>query len=146
MKLNRERINQYLIEITKSGSDLKKLIVENRLLPESVELKAAKYILIELAEAISNTLQHILAKEKGIPVSGYIDTIVKGYETGIISKELFNQLKPFMDFRNSLIHRYWKIDDDLLIKNILEGHKDFFEFINEIEKYLKEIDKEFNKK
>ena len=66
MKLNRERINQYLIEITKSGSDLKKLIVENRLLPDSVELKAAKYILIELAEAISNTLQHILAKEKGI--------------------------------------------------------------------------------
>ena len=73
---------------------------------ESIELKAAKYILIELAEAMSNTLQHILAKQKGIAVSGYIDTIVKGRKEGIISEGLFEKLKPFFDFRNSLVHRY----------------------------------------
>ena len=37
--------------------------------------QAAKYILIELAEAMSNTIQHFLARDKGIGVSGYVDAI-----------------------------------------------------------------------
>lgn len=137
MKLDRARVNRFLMEITKSGSDLEILVKENQLKPDSIELKAAKYILIELAEGVSNTLQHILAKEKGIPVSGYIDTIVKGYKSGIISEALFNRLKPFLDFRNSLIHRYWTVDDTQLIKNIIDGYRDFSQFVDEIEIYLK---------
>lgn len=139
MKLDKVRINRCLMEITKNSSDLKALIDENRLDTESVELKAAKYMLIELAECVSNTLQHILAKEKGIPVSGYIDTIVKGYKSGIISEDLFNKLKPFLDFRNSLVHRYWVIDDKRLIKNILDGQNDFLQFVDEIEEYLMKV-------
>lgn len=139
MKLDKVRVNRCLMEITKNSSDLKALIEENRLDTESIELKAAKYMLIELAECVSNTLQHILAKEKGIPVSGYIDTIVKGYKSGIISEDLFDKLKPFLDFRNSLVHRYWVIDDKRLIKNILDGHKDFLQFVDEIEEYLMKV-------
>lgn len=142
MKIDKVRLQRYLMEIIKNSSDLKNLVEESLLVPESIELKAAKYILIELAEAISNTIQHILAKDKGIPVSGYIDTIVKGSKAGIISEKLFQQLKPFMDFRNSLIHGYWRVDDKRLIKNILKGHEDFPKFVDEIENYLKEIDKE----
>ena len=139
MKLDKVRINRCLMEITKNSSDLKVLIDENLLHTESIELKAAKYMLIELAECVSNTLQHILAKEKGIPVSGYIDTIVKGYKSGIISEDLFNKLKPFLDFRNSLVHRYWVIDDKRLIKNILDGQNDFLQFVDEIEEYLMKV-------
>ena len=45
-------------------------------------------------------------------------------------------LKPFFDFRNSLIHRYWSIDDDRLIENIKNGRDDFDRFVEEIETYL----------
>lgn len=138
MKIETIRVKQYLLEIKKSSTELKTLIQENQLKPDSLALKAAKYLLIELAEAISNTLQHILAKEKGIPVSGYIDTIVKAREYQIISENLFNKLKPFFDFRNNLIHRYWTIDDNKLIENILEGYSDFDQFISDIEAYLKD--------
>ena len=137
MKIDKVKISRFLMEITKNSSDLKELIERNRLTSGSIELKAVKYILIELTEAISNMLQHIIARDKGIPVSGYIDTIVKGYKSGIITEELFNKLKPFLDFRNSLVHnRYWVIDDTRLIQNILAGHKDFEQFVDEIEKYL----------
>lgn len=142
MKIDRVKINRYLMEIVKNSSDLKGLIDKNQLTPESIELKAAKYILIELAEAISNSLQHILAKGNGITVNGYIDTIVKGHKAGIISEDLFERLKPFLDFRNSLIHRYWVIDERRLIENILAGYQDFLRFVDEIEKYLKKIDSE----
>jgi uncharacterized protein YutE (UPF0331/DUF86 family) len=130
------RIKGYLAEIRRNSLALNQLIDQNELTPDSVPLKAAKYILIELAEAMSNTIQHILAKEKGIAVSGYIDAVAKGYEHGIISQDLFQRLKPFFDFRNSLIHRYWIIDDRRLIDNIKTGQNDFDIFLEEIEAYM----------
>ena len=137
MKVDQVRIKGYISEIRRNSLSLRQLIDDNQLVPDSIPLRAAKYILIELAEAMSNTIQHILAKKMGVPVSGYIDTIVKAHENGIISKDLFNRLKPFFDFRNSLIHRYWIIDDQQLIANIKSGRDDFDQFNEEIEAYIK---------
>jgi len=137
MRSDTARLRRYLTEITLNSRELAELVGKNELTPGSVELKAAKYILIELAEGMSNTLQHILAKEEGVAVSGYIDTLIKGHEKRLITKNLFDRLKPFFDFRNSLIHRYWTIDDSRLIKNITEGREDFDRFVTEVEEYLK---------
>ena len=137
MKVDQVRIKGYISEIRRNSLSLRQLIDDNQLVPDSIPLRAAKYILIELAEAMSNTIQHILAKKMGVPVSGYIDTIVKAHENGIISKDLFNRLKPFFDFRNSLIHRYWIVDDQQLIANIKSGRDDFDQFNEEIEAYIK---------
>jgi len=135
MKLDQARIRGYLAEIRRNSLALNQLIAENEMEPDSVPLKAAKYMLIELAEAMSNTIQHILAKEKGVAASGYVDTIVKGYEHGILSRDVFERLKPFFDFRNSLVHRYWNVDDTILINNIRAGRNDFELFADEIETY-----------
>lgn len=139
MKIDTVRLKKYLADIVQSAHELKKIIAQHSLQPESIELKAAKYILVELAEAMSNTLQHILAKQKGIAVNGYIDTIVKGHKEGIVSEGLFQKLKPFFDFRNSLVHRYWIIDDEKLIANIESGQNDFDQFADEIENYIQSI-------
>ena len=136
MKVDSVRLKKYLADIVRSANELKKIIEQNSLQPESIELKAAKYILIELAEAMSNTLQHVLARQKGIAVSGYIDTIAKGRKEGILSEGLFQKLKPFFDFRNSLVHRYWIIDDEKLIANIEAGRDDFDQFAEELENYI----------
>jgi uncharacterized protein YutE (UPF0331/DUF86 family) len=136
MRIDTNRLRQYLTEITRNSQELKKIVEQGALAPESIELKAAKYLLIELAEAMSNCLQHLLAKQKGIAVSGYIDTIAKGYKEEIISEKLFQKLKPFFDFRNSLVHRYWIIDDEKLVTNIQTGQNDFDQFAEELESYI----------
>lgn len=136
MKADTNRIKSYLLEIRRSAVELKELADANALSPASLALKAAKYLLIELAEAMSNTIQHILAKEKGVAVSGYVDAIAKAREHEIVSEDLFQRLKPFFDFRNSLIHRYWAVDDEMLIDNIKEGRDDFERFIAEVNTYL----------
>ncbi len=138
MKTDPIRIKSYFAEIRKNSSELNQLIDQNELRVESLPLKAAKYLLIELAEAMSGTIQHILAKEKGVAVSGYIDSVVQAHQHGLISADMFQRLKPFFDFRNSLIHRYWSIDDDRLIENIKNGRDDFDRFVEEIEAYLAE--------
>jgi len=136
MKADPTRIKRYLTEIRRCSVELNQLIEQNELSPDSIPLKAAKYILIELAEGMSNTIQHILAKDKGIPVSGYIDAILKAHENGIVSEDLYQRLKPFFDFRNSLIHRYWTVEDVRLIANIRAGCHDFDHFIEAIETYM----------
>jgi uncharacterized protein YutE (UPF0331/DUF86 family) len=128
----------YLSEIRRNGLALRDLLERNELAPDSVALKAAKYILIELAEAMSNTIQHLLAKDKGVAVSGYVDAVVKAFENGLVDKNLFDRLKPFFDFRNSLVHRYWRIDDRRLIDNIRDGKDDFDRFISQVESYLEQ--------
>ncbi len=70
MRTDPVRIKNYLMEIRRNSLDLKHIINENELVPDSIPLKATEYILIELAEAMSGTIEHILAKEKGVPVSG----------------------------------------------------------------------------
>lgn len=136
MKIDEIRIQMYLSEIRRNGLALRDLLERNELVPDSVALKAAKYILIELAEAMSNTIQHLLAKDKGVAVSGYVDAVVKAFENGLVDKDLFDRLKPFFDFRNSLVHRYWRIDDRRLIDNIRDGKDDFDLFISQVESYL----------
>jgi uncharacterized protein YutE (UPF0331/DUF86 family) len=138
VKIDEIRIQMYLSEIRRNSLALRQLLEQNELVPDSVALKAAKYILIELAEAMSNTIQHLLAKDKGVAVSGYVDAVVKAFENGLVDKNLFDRLKPFFDFRNSLVHRYWRIDDQRLIDNIRNGKDDFDLFISQIEARLEE--------
>jgi uncharacterized protein YutE (UPF0331/DUF86 family) len=100
-------------------------------------LRGLKYTLIEIAEAMANTLQHILAKDMGEPVVGYVETIIRADETNILSEFLSKKLKPFFDFRNSLIHRYWFISDEKLLRLVRENKTDFISFIEAIENYIK---------
>jgi len=135
VRINPVRIKGFLAEIRRNSLALNVLIDQNDLHPDSLPLKAAKYILIELAEAMANTIQHVLAKEYGVAVSGYLDTVAKGLEHGLLTEELHARLKPFFAFRNSLIHRYWNVDDAKLIENIIAGRKDFELFLDRIEAY-----------
>ncbi len=136
MKADPVRVRRYLTLIRKNSLELNNLIENNHLTPDSLELKAAKYLLIEIAEAMSNTIQHILAKDMGLAVSGYIDAILKAYDSGLIDEDLFRRLKPFFDFRNSLVHRYWTIDDTRLIENLAKGRHDFDRFIEAVESWM----------
>ena len=143
LRIDRARVSRYLAEIRKGSMELRTLVAENHLRSDAIALKAAKYLLIELAEGMANTLQHILAKDMGVPVSGDIDTIAKAHQAAIVDADLFGRLKPFFDFRNSLVHRYWTTDDERLIGNIENGTGDFDRFIEAVESYLaQDLEKE----
>jgi uncharacterized protein YutE (UPF0331/DUF86 family) len=79
MKIDTEKIQQYLLEIKARHREITELLLKNsdaEILKEPWVLKGLKYALIEIAEAMANILQHILAKDMGEPVAGYIETII----------------------------------------------------------------------
>jgi len=140
MKIDTEKIQHYLLEIKARHIEIEELLLKNsdaEILKEPWVLKGLKYTLIEIAEAMANILQHILAKDRGEPVVGYIETIIRAGETGILPETLSKKIKPFFDFRNSLIHRYWFISDEKLLALVRENKTDFTSFIEAIENYIK---------
>ncbi|MCS7232377.1 MAG: DUF86 domain-containing protein [Elusimicrobiota bacterium] len=137
MKIDIKRVSQYLYEIKENTDDIKSILENHSLeeiLKDKILLKALKFNLVEIAESISLILQHLLAKGYGQPVKGYIDTIKKAHERQIIDEKLYFSFKPFFDFRNILIHRYWEVDDTLLLKNVKENLESFYQFIEIIRK------------
>jgi uncharacterized protein YutE (UPF0331/DUF86 family) len=66
-----------------------------------------------------------------------VETIIRAGETKILSEDLSKRLKPFFDFRNSLIHRYWSISDEKFLSLVRENKGDFISFVEAIENYLK---------
>jgi len=87
MNVEKKRITQYLQDILSNTRDIEKLFKEyndDEIICNKHLLKSLKYSLLEMSEAMSLVLQHILAKQHGNPVKGYIDTIKKASDYNII--------------------------------------------------------------
>jgi uncharacterized protein YutE (UPF0331/DUF86 family) len=72
----------------------------------------------------------------GIP-SSEEDIIINIEKNKIISKNTLRRIRKMKAFRNVLVHRYGKVDDEIAFKSIKFGIKDFHNFIKEIEEFLK---------
>jgi uncharacterized protein YutE (UPF0331/DUF86 family) len=139
MSIDTERVNRFLLEIKSRHWEISALLAattDEEILQEPWRLKGLKYSLIEVAEAMANVLQHILAKDMGEPVTGYAETVIRSGEVRILPAEMAKNLKPFFDFRNSLIHRYWVISDSKLLCLVRENSRDFEAFIQAIQAYV----------
>ncbi|MHA1378549.1 MAG: type VII toxin-antitoxin system HepT family RNase toxin [Candidatus Helarchaeota archaeon] len=77
----------------------------------------------------------------GIPANRdeIISTLVKNK---ILSNKMGNIIKELKGFRNFLVHRYGKIDDEVAFHNIKDGLNDFELFLEEIPKIIKKYPKD----
>ena len=111
--LDRDKIYQYQAEIKEAREVLARIVSEDvdQYLRDPFKIRAMKYTLIVLVEAISNLCRHILAKKAQTAVEEYMEAILKMKEAGLLSKSVADQLIPLTKLRHQLIHGYWKTDD-----------------------------------
>jgi len=76
--------------------------------------------------------------ELGIP-SNRDDIIIALRDNNILSKKIAEKVKDLKGFRNFLVHRYGKINDEIAFKDINQGLPDFASFREEILKFLKTL-------
>ena len=133
-----DRIYTYFSEIDEQINVMQEILTssDEHLNKDPIQLNALKYSIIVCAEAIGNTLQHILAKKFKTAIDGYQTLISKSRQKGILPDELFQRLKPFFDFRNMLVHRYWRIDNQTFLLNLRAGMNDLTEFKNVIQQWM----------
>jgi len=136
MKVDLERLRKYSMVIQKSVADMEQLLTmcsDKEILADWIKIAALKYLLIELAEATANVLQHLLARVKGEAVESYVGLIEKAESVQLLPADVLEPLKPFFRFGSVLIHRYWEIDDRRLVLHCRKGLRDFRVFVSAIE-------------
>lgn len=76
----------------------------------------------------------------GIP-SNTDDILNSLVKKKVVSAKLSKKIKELKGFRNFLVHRYGKIQDDVAFENIKKGISDFKSFRDEILEFLDTITK-----
>ncbi|MCK4766644.1 MAG: DUF86 domain-containing protein [Candidatus Aminicenantes bacterium] len=76
----------------------------------------ASYRLLVAIEAALNLCFHVSAKKLKKAPGEYAECFGLLGDAGIIPGELAGELKKMARFRNMLVHRYWKIDYEILFE------------------------------
>ena len=76
----------------------------------------------------------------GVPESdeNILDNLIRN---NIISDELGCSLKSMKGFRNILVHRYGRINDEMAFSIVKENLHDFYRFIEVIENFIEQKEK-----
>ncbi len=96
--------------------------------------------LIAAASIIFDVADHILAGHFGLYAKSYEDSLVNLQAQGVISRELYQQIKGLDGFRNILIHRYFDLDPHQTYKSFQRGMRIFPQFAQEILAWLDALD------
>ena len=133
-----DRVSKGLADILSSKNQIKEILSPGveAFLNDPKSPLALKYLLIEAVEAISDVCQHLLAKSRGVACNGYVDCILKAGTNGIIQEGLSRKLRKLADLRNSLIHRYWIIDDRELFNLCLSNLEDLSDFASQVSVFV----------
>lgn len=136
--LDKERMMQYEAEIKEAQNFLAEIISGdiNDFTHDSIKIRAMKYTLIVLVEAICNLCRHILAKKAHVVVEEYMEAILKMQEKGFLSDEIVGKLVPLTKLRHQLIHGYWKTDDRRLFVETKNSLAAIDQFIKELNQFL----------
>ena len=125
-------IEEILIKIRKYAN-----LPEKEFWADERNIYTIKQLLLQAIEGVGSICLHLVAKKlkKGVERFGEcFEELEKGK---IINPSLSRELKSMINFRNMLVHHYWKIDDKKVLKYAKKDLKDFEKFIKAIEKYLK---------
>lgn len=136
--MDRGRIETCLAQIAAEAADLAQVLQrpDEEILAIPREMKSCKYSVIVISETMANTLQHILAREHNVAVSGYTEVFVKARQFHLVSEDLADRLQPFIRFPNMLVHQYWRIDERRFVENLRRGLADFRSFVRQIKEVL----------
>ena len=93
----------------------------------------------ELAcEAVIDVCNIIISqKGYGRPLDNK-DSVSKLVENSVIPQDLGARLKEMIGFRNIIVHRYCRLDDHQAFEYLTNEVGDFFEFMENIEKFVEE--------
>jgi uncharacterized protein YutE (UPF0331/DUF86 family) len=136
--LDTNKLFRYTAEIREAQDLLAQMTSEDvdQCSRDSIKMRAMKYTLIVLVEAICNLCRHILAKKAHVAVEEYVEAILKMDEKGFLSGEIANSLIPLTKLRHQLIHGYWKTDDRRLFVETKNSLKIIDEFLSEINHFI----------
>ncbi len=139
MEIDKEKIKQRFSEINEALTEIKRLtsLDDQQFWAKKENIAAVKYYLLQAIEAAGSVCVHIAAKKfnKGVAVFGECFEILE--KENFLASDLTMKLRKMAKFRNKLIHRYWEIDDKIILEYSRNNLDDFNDFMKASGIYLK---------
>jgi uncharacterized protein YutE (UPF0331/DUF86 family) len=137
--VNPERIEEKFRRLQEYLAVLRELrgVPAQDLLGDLVRLGSVKYYLQVSIESCIDVAQHVIASEGFRPPNDYADTFTVLAERGILQREFAERLRRMAKFRNRLVHLYGEIDDQHVVRVLVEDLGDFDLFRKRILALLK---------
>ena len=101
-----------------------------------LEISGVFYKLHTSIEAAMDLAAMVL-KDLGKKIEDDYTNIESLEGSGIITEELAGKLKKCNGFRNYLVHRYNKVDDEIALSSAGEVKKTLYDFVEVVERFLK---------
>lgn len=138
MKYDVEKITNLISEFKTSKTLLSELSEKDRddFMSQPHLISSAKYNFIIAIEAIIDICNHLISKNGLRVPDNYADTFNVMAENGIFSRDFAKTLVKMANFRNRLVHLYWKVDSEKIYEILQNNLKDFDEFILELKKII----------
>jgi uncharacterized protein YutE (UPF0331/DUF86 family) len=106
-------------------------------LADAKTVNSAKYLLIVATEAALDICNHLVAKKGGRSPEDYADCMTILGELGVLPPDLVRRMTKMARFRNLLVHLYWKVDDNEVLRIIRENLHDFDAYLRAVGSYLR---------
>jgi uncharacterized protein YutE (UPF0331/DUF86 family) len=110
---------------------------DEEFLADERNLYTVLHLLLISIEATTAICNHLMAKLAHKTPQSYADCFEQLAESGIISPELATRLVPMIRFRNLLVHRYWIIEPQRVLKIARTNLGDFEAFLREVGDWLR---------
>jgi len=138
VEIDGELIERRLADIKTALIELSEIVKRGKeeFLSNSLLRNAAKYLLITAIEGAFSVCNHISVRKGKVPKS-YADCFLTLAELRVVEKDLAERLAKMAKFRNVLVHRYWRIDDELVFEIMKNDTKDLEEFVRAVREYVK---------
>ena len=105
-------------------------------LSDFTKIESAKHLFQVSVECCIDVSNHIIASERFRAPKTYAEAFEILAEQGILAKEFLATLRQMVQFRNQLVHLYWKVDIEVIYDILQKNLEDFETFTKQILKYL----------
>lgn len=136
-KSDRVRILSKLDEMIKYVEELRSMLPDQEEYQQDLIKRRAceKTIEVAIDSLIDVSAMIVSSQQFGLPENeeNIFDMLI---EKKVLNSKLGEKLKDIKGFRNILVHRYGKVDDEMVFNNLSSHMNDFYEFENAVELYL----------
>jgi uncharacterized protein YutE (UPF0331/DUF86 family) len=99
-------------------------------------LYTVMHLLLISIEAVASICNHLLAKTASKAPASYSECFEGLRELDIVSEPLTDHLIQMVRFRNILVHRYWQIEPERVLRYARENLEDFEDFLRDVGQYV----------
>ena len=96
------------------------------------------HLLLIAIEAMAGLCNHLVTRMTQQAPSSYTDCFEHLEALGVIDEALVRRLIPMARFRNLLVHRYWEVDPQRVLRYARENLGDFERFLEQLGRWLGE--------